>query len=70
MRVCALACVCLGGDKAMAGTKEPTGTEPLDGEDEKFGSANTHRVKQQFHPRLKTLSLEDADRNGWKPTDR
>ena len=54
----------------MAGTKEPTGTEPLDGEDEKFGSANTHRVKQQFHPRLKTLSLEDADRNGWKPTDR
>lgn len=34
--------MCLGGDKAMAGTKEPAGTEPLDAEDEKFGSANTH----------------------------
>lgn len=58
----------------MAGTKEPSGTEPLDAKDEKFGFANT-QSKPEVPPKVNTpsqraLSLEDMDRNGWKPTGR
>lgn len=39
----------------MAGTKEPAGTEPLDAEDEKFGSANT-QSKPEVPSKVNTLS--------------
>lgn len=54
--MCALACVCLGGDKAMAGTKEPAGTEPLDAADETFGSANIGQSKPEVPPQVNTPS--------------
>lgn len=55
----------------MGGTKEPAGTEPLDAEDEKFGSANK-QSKPEVPPKVNTpsqhaFSLENTDRNGWNP---